>query len=193
MKATFPVLTTSRKSRLRDAAARRSSTKCSGDARWTQVEIVQMKSLEGADLIERHRVDSCRAATALAQCFTEVGVGTTDIEHTRARCNSVQSQRVGALEIELGGVGTSARARSTAVELSIVEDRKLLSPRLQARHHRILRVHDSVHMRDFVAVIGWDRNLANAQPREQQLNDDLRIEVKSAAVQTERNPPQGVG
>ena len=57
----------------------------------------------------------------------------------------------------------------------------------QRRQHDVLRVLHAVHAADLVAVVGRDRQLDDALPGVQQLDDDLGVEVEVVRVEPERD------
>src|SRR6516162_7251082 len=74
-----------------------------------------------------------------------------------------------------------------AVIFAVVKNIPVMDARVEGRLDDVPSVLNSVHMADFVAVIGRNRQFADAHSRNQQLNDDFRIKVKIIGVPIEWN------
>ena len=89
----------------------------------TTIEIVQLKGVDRVSLFERHRVDPCGMTAASTQRVTQISTGAPDIQHTGSRWNSVASQPVRALEVELRRIRPAVGGSRAAIKLAIVKNR----------------------------------------------------------------------
>src|SRR5262249_48865707 len=140
------------------------------DRRRTVVEIVQNEGVERHTGAEREFVDAGDAALlAPLQHRADISAGAAEIENARARRHELDRRGVRTLVLELWFVMRVRTRRGRAVESSIVEQPQLLRTREQYRSGHVPRVLHAVDPADLVAVIGWNRQLLDAQLRDEQL------------------------
>ena len=80
-----------------------------------------------------------------------------------------------------------------AVELAVVEDVVALHPCLQGGPADVPGVVQAVDMADLVPVEGRDGQFADAQPGDDELDDDLRVEVEVVGIEVKGHGCQGPG
>ena len=85
------------------------------------------------------------------------------------------------------------RRLDRAVELAVVEDVVALHPGLQGGPADVPGVVQAVDMADLVPVKGRDGQFADAQPGDDELDDDLRVEVEIVGVEIKGHRGQGPG
>lgn len=83
----------------------------------------------------------------------------------------------------------------STVKTSVIEKPLVLQPSPEDRANHVDGIFQSVHMADFVTIIGGDRNCDDPLARNQQLNDYFRIEMKIVGIALEWNrleSPHGI-
>jgi len=151
------------------------------------IQIVNLEGVQREFFTERNRVDSRRMATPFAQKVTKVPSGAADVEHARARCDAFERKTMRAFKVQFRRVWRPASRRGRAVELPIVKERPLLRTRLETRDEDVFGVDDAVDVGNLVTVVRRNRNFLDTQAADEQLNDDLRVEMKRVAVEMKRN------
>jgi hypothetical protein len=115
---------------------------------------------------------------------------TSDVENAAAGLHRVDGVGMRGRKTHLEIVCVFHEA---GIELPVVEKVHPVELRAHHRAAHVPRVLHSVDAADFVPVVRRNWQLEDAQIRQYQLDDDLRVEMKIVAVAFERNAPERVG
>src|SRR5580693_1407881 len=117
-----------------------------------------------------------------------VSTRASNVENARAWADPFERQRMRTGEVKLRNI--RLRIRRGAIELAVVKQSGALEARLDRRPDNIERVFRPVHITDLIAVVSRDRQLPDGETGYDQLNDDLRVEMKILGVAVEWNRRQ---
>src|SRR6266540_4155883 len=94
-----------------------------------------------------------------------------------ARLNDLEGERMRAVEVEPRLVLRVARGRR-GIELAVVEEAQLLDACAEGGASDVPRVLQAVDVAEFLSVISGDGQLLDALLGKDELDDDLRVEMK---------------